>query len=226
MLVATRWNFLSSRSRANLMLKTCSQDAEHEIIGATKILRSDPEETAGTKMSARTNRRNRRAQPLAVAGVLLAASLALALASCATPGAEAETGSEAESSAEAPADSLQVDEIAEGTQASEVDVEIAGPAQVNFREITIPPGVSTGEHCHYGNLIGVVKQGTLTHYAPIYPDGVHEYQTGDSLVEGSGYVHEGRNEGTEDVILWVTYITPVGDVLAEPDLAKCDTASE
>jgi quercetin dioxygenase-like cupin family protein len=99
---------------------------------------------------------------------------------------------------------------------------VDGPTQVAFREITLPAGATTGRHCHDGQLIGTVKQGTLTHYAPVYPGGVHTYAAGDAIVEGSGYVHEGRNLGTENVVLWVTYVIPTGEPLAETDLSKCD----
>lgn len=113
-------------------------------------------------------------------------------------------------------------EIAEGDRAEGVDVSVAGPTQVNYREITIRPGAGTGLHCHYGQLIAVVAEGELTHYADIYPGGVHVYETGESIVEGAHYVHEGVNEGDEDVVLWVTYITPEGKPLAETDLTNCE----
>jgi quercetin dioxygenase-like cupin family protein len=113
-------------------------------------------------------------------------------------------------------------DLAAGTQEDGVDVEVAGPTQVAMREITIKPGAGTGEHCHYGQLIAVVEKGVFTHYAPIYPEGVHVYEAGDSIVEGSGYVHQGVNEGTEDVVLTVTYVIPAGEPLAETDLANCD----
>ncbi|GGM74025.1 hypothetical protein GCM10012275_50930 [Longimycelium tulufanense] len=116
-----------------------------------------------------------------------------------------------------------VREVAQGRQDAPVSVDVAGPVQVNFREIVLPPGSGTGKHCHYGQLIAVVKQGTFTHYAPIYPGGVHRYVAGDSVVEGSGYVHEGRNEGKQAVVLWVTYVTPEGKPLAETDLTKCSS---
>ena len=106
-----------------------------------------------------------------------------------------------------------------------MDVEVDGGAegvQVNFREITIEPGAGTGRHCHYGQLIAVVEQGDLTHYADIYPGGVHVYRTGESIIEGAGYPHEGRNEGQEDVVLMVSYVTPDGKPLAETDLTNCD----
>lgn len=120
------------------------------------------------------------------------------------------------------APSATVTELAEGAQDGPVKVEVDGPARVNFREITLPPGAATGKHCHYGQLVAVVKSGALTHYAPVYPGGVHTYRAGESLVEGPGYVHEGRNEGTQDVVLLVTYVTPQGKPLAESDLSKCE----
>lgn len=116
-------------------------------------------------------------------------------------------------------------DIAAGQQDEPVDVEVDGGADgvgVTFREITIEPGSGTGEHCHYGQLIAVVEQGELTHYAEIYAGGVHVYRTGDSIIEGAGYPHEGRNEGREDVVLMVTYVIPDGQPLAETDLAHCE----
>ncbi len=115
-----------------------------------------------------------------------------------------------------------VEELGKGEQDAAVDVEVAGPTQVAFRRITIHPGAGTGKHCHDGQLIAVVEQGEFTHYAPIYPGGVHVYHAGDSIVEGAHYVHEGKNEGTEDVVLLVTYVIPDGDPLAETDLTHCD----
>ncbi|MEV4432726.1 cupin domain-containing protein [Streptomyces sp. NPDC049585] len=120
----------------------------------------------------------------------------------------------------------RIEEIAQGTQTGPVKVAVLGPVQVNFREVTIPPGGSTGKHCHHGQLVGVVKSGTLTHYAPVYPGGVHVYRTGDSITEGKGYVHEGRNEGTTPLVLWATYMTPKGEPLADTDLSRCDRPHE
>ncbi len=115
-------------------------------------------------------------------------------------------------------------DLASGEQDGPVNVSVDGGADgvgVTFREITIKPGASTGVHCHYGQLIAVVQEGALTHYADIYPRGVHVYNTGDSIIEGAGYPHEGRNEGTSNVVLWVTYIIPEGKPLAETVLANC-----
>jgi quercetin dioxygenase-like cupin family protein len=113
-------------------------------------------------------------------------------------------------------------DLAVGAQEGDVDVEVDGPTQVVVKEITIAPGAGTGLHCHDGQLIGVIESGELTHYAPIYPTGVHVYSAGDSIIEGAHYVHEGKNEGTVPVVLTVTYVIPQGDPLAETDLSKCD----
>lgn len=123
-----------------------------------------------------------------------------------------------------PAPVVAVDHAA-GRQDAPVEVAVAGEdgVGVTFREITLAPGASTGRHCHYGQLVAVVKEGALTHYADVYPGGVHVYETGASIIEGAGYPHEGRNEGDEDVVLWVTYVIPEGKPLAEPDLSHCDT---
>lgn len=114
-----------------------------------------------------------------------------------------------------------VEELATGTDPSVVAVDVAGPSQVVFRRITIAPGAGTGEHCHDGQLLAVVEKGTLTHYAPIYPGGVHVYQAGDTILEGAHYVHQGKNEGTQDVVLLVTYVIAQGKPLAQTDLTQC-----
>jgi quercetin dioxygenase-like cupin family protein len=131
--------------------------------------------------------------------------------------------------APAPAESSQPPvtavDLAAGSQDDPVEVEVEGEdgVSVTFREITIAPGAGTGLHCHHGQLVAVVQQGELTHYADTHPDGVHVYRTGDSIIEGASYLHEGRNEGDVDVVLWVTYIIEEGEPLAETDLSRCDS---
>ena len=153
------------------------------------------------------------------AGIMLVALLAAGCAAGA-PVAQA-TSSPTPTASTAPVTAV---DLAEGTMDGPVEVDVASDAgvSVTFREITIAPGAGTGVHCHHGQLIAVVQQGTLTHYADIYPTGVHVYETGDSIIEGAGYQHEGRNEGDVDVILWVTYVIEEGEPLAETDLTRCD----
>jgi quercetin dioxygenase-like cupin family protein len=175
-------------------------------------------------------------RPATVVALALAVVFAATASGCAaTPAASvASAASSAEAVTPAPTPSpsalatdapVVVEELGKGEQDAAVDVEVAGPTQVAFRRITIHPGAGTGKHCHDGQLIAVVEQGTFTHYAPAYPGGVHVYQAGDSIVEGAHYVHEGKNEGTDDVVLLVTYVIPEGDPLSETDLTKCDPES-
>ncbi|BBY25969.1 cupin domain-containing protein [Mycolicibacterium sediminis] len=83
------------------------------------------------------------------------------------------------------------------------------------RQLTIAPGGTTGWHWHPGQVYGVIRQGTLTHYsANCEIDGV--YDAGDPITEetGPGYVHVGRNLGSEPLVMWVGYIVPEGQPLA------------
>lgn len=154
--------------------------------------------------------------------ILLVAALAglvLLAASCSSPAVVAPSATPTASSSPAP---VTAEDLAKGEDPDGVHVQVDGSSQVVFRKITLRPGGSTGEHCHAGQLIAVVEQGTFTHYAPVYPGGVHVYHAGDAIVEGKGYVHQGVNEGTEDVVLLVTYVIPEGQPLAQTDLTACD----
>jgi quercetin dioxygenase-like cupin family protein len=85
-----------------------------------------------------------------------------------------------------------------------------------FREITIAPGGSTGWHWHRGQLLGVIKEGTLTHNAAdCSVDGI--YPAGASIFEpsGSDRVHVGRNLGDTPLILQIFYVLPAGSALSE-----------
>lgn len=153
---------------------------------------------------------------------VLLCTAAFAMSACSTA-ADTQTESHSPSPVESHAPVEAVD-LAAGEQDAPVEVSVSGDdgVGVTFKEITLEPGATTGVHCHYGQLVAVVAEGSLTHYADIYPSGVHVYGKGDSIIEGAGYRHEGRNEGDENVVLWVTYIIPEGKPLAETDLSHCD----
>ena len=150
---------------------------------------------------------------------LVPAALALAGCAIATAGSGAAAGAAASTAPSPPA--MTAKELGVGTRQNPVDLRVEGPVRVTFREITIPPGGSTGRHCHDGSIVGVVKSGTLTHEAPVYPGGVHVYRSGDAIEEGPGYVHEGKNLGDEPLVLLAAYVVPEGYPLAETDLSRC-----
>jgi quercetin dioxygenase-like cupin family protein len=103
---------------------------------------------------------------------------------------------------------------ATGTSADGVRLNRKGPTDVTFRMVTIAPGGSTGWHYHDGELLAVVRSGTLTRY---FADCATETTVaGTSFVEPAGrrHVHLGRNLGPEPVVLWVAYVVPQGSPLA------------
>jgi len=168
-----------------------------------------------------------------------AAGLALAVGAVALTGCGGAAAPDGSTTATAPGATATAETPTPGESAAPVTaVDLAagaidGPVLVNvdggsdgvgvtFREITLQPGASTGRHCHDGQLIAVVSEGALTHYAPNHPGGVAVYEAGQAVIEGPGYVHEGRNEGDVPTVLWVTYVIPEGDPLAETDLSHCE----
>ncbi|KUO05655.1 hypothetical protein [Streptomyces caeruleatus] len=85
-----------------------------------------------------------------------------------------------------------------------------------LREVTLPPGQSTGWHYHDGPVHGYVQQGTLSHYHPdcaldgAYPQGTVVREPG-----GPGDVHLGRNLGDTTLVLEVFYVLPHGAPFSE-----------
>ncbi|MER5554380.1 cupin domain-containing protein [Streptomyces sp. NPDC002793] len=112
--------------------------------------------------------------------------------------------------------------VAEGTSEGPLRIDPPeGRADVTFRKITVQPGGSTGWHTHEGQLIAVVKSGTLTR--TLHDCSVEVTSAGTSFIEPSGadHRHIGRNLGTEPVVLWVTYLLPEGSELSD-DAAAVD----
>ncbi|MFE9727208.1 cupin domain-containing protein [Streptomyces sp. NPDC005794] len=116
--------------------------------------------------------------------------------------------------------------VAEGTSEGPLRIEPPeGRADVTFREITVQPGGSTGWHTHKGQLIAVVKSGTLTR--TLHDCSVEVTPAGTSFIEpsGAGHRHIGRNLGTQPVVLWVTYLLPEGSELSDDaDAVDCPAA--
>ncbi|WP_206309494.1 cupin domain-containing protein [Streptomyces sp. A0642] len=113
--------------------------------------------------------------------------------------------------------------VAQGTSLGTLKVKTPkGRTDVTFRTITIEPGGSTGWHTHSGQLIAVVKSGTLTR--TLDDCTVEATPAGTSFIEPSGAKHRhiGRNLGSEPVVLWVTYLLPEGSPLSDDaDAVDC-----
>ena len=98
--------------------------------------------------------------------------------------------------------------------------------------MTIAPGGSTGWHSHPGPAVVIVKSGSFTLY-----DGDDRKCRGTTysvdpaspvgkvfIDEGRGHVHIGRNEGSTNTELYVTYLdVPAGALprIDVPDPGNC-----
>lgn len=98
-----------------------------------------------------------------------------------------------------------------GVQAVVLSKQTVGGKDYIVTDLTIGPQGSTGWHTHAGEIYGVVKSGTLTHYsANCEQDGV--YAAGAPITDPTGaeHVHLARNLGPDPVVLEVTYVNPSG----------------
>lgn len=110
-----------------------------------------------------------------------------------------------------PGSGLGATELAKGTSHGTLRIKPPkGDTDVIVRTITVAPGGTTGWHHHDGQLIAVVRSGTLTR--TLADCSVEVSSAGDSFIEpaGANRVHVGRNLGTEPVVLYVTYLLPKG----------------
>jgi len=100
--------------------------------------------------------------------------------------------------------------LATGTSPDGIMVTSRQKTDVAVLEITIAPGGSTGWHYHDGEVIAVVKSGTLTR--TLHDCSTEVTSVGGSFVEPAGrpHVHVGRNLGSEPVVLLATYVLPAG----------------
>ena len=103
---------------------------------------------------------------------------------------------------------------------SGLDLIVRKDIDVVTQSITIAPGGHTGWHRHSGPAIVTVTAGTLTLYGANDQHCMgHAFTVGDTFVDEGRMTHIGRNEGSADVGLSVTYFVPVGgDIrLDQPD---------
>jgi len=116
-----------------------------------------------------------------------------------------------------PGSGVTVQLLAQGNLPEQVQVKVkAGTEnkidvfQIQTYKITIPPGAFTGWHQHGGPHLIVVASGVLTYYKGDDPTctGVN-YPAGSSILDPGFTTHYVRNEGTVDVVNYVTQLLPV-----------------
>ncbi|MEU8530296.1 cupin domain-containing protein [Streptomyces sp. NPDC048629] len=115
--------------------------------------------------------------------------------------------------------------LAKGTSDGDLRIKPAkGDTDVTVRTITIAPGGTTGWHHHPGQVIVVVRSGTLTR--TLDDCSLEVTPAGKAFIEPAGHKHRhlGRNLGTEPLVLYVSYLLPKGAPLSvdeeAPDCAQ------
>ena len=117
-----------------------------------------------------------------------------------------------------PGSGVTVQLLASGNLSDPVQVKVKQESKTNMDvtqiqtyKITIPPGAFTGWHQHGGPHLIVVATGTLTYYEGDDPTctGV-QYAAGTSILDAGLHTHFVRNEGSVDVVTYVTQLLPTG----------------
>jgi quercetin dioxygenase-like cupin family protein len=97
---------------------------------------------------------------------------------------------------------------------AKVRLKTNGPIELITQRIVAEPGASFGWHSHPGENVNVVKQGTLTLYHDDACAQGMEFGPGTSFPTHPSDVHLARNEGTDTLVFFATYLAP----LATPPL--------
>lgn len=89
-----------------------------------------------------------------------------------------------------------------------VHLKTKGPIEVITQRVEAAPGSSFGWHSHPGENVNVVAQGTLTLYHAEHCTEAIAYGPGTSFATHPEGVHLARNEGSETVVVYATYLAP------------------
>ncbi len=120
-----------------------------------------------------------------------------------------------------PASGLTTEPIASGNLSGPIDAKFKSPSGVVHTDVTkitmikqtLTPGGTTGWHQHGGPIWVVIASGTLTLYDGDDPSctGV-VYPPGSAFLDPGNHTHLARNEGSENVVVYVTFMLPEGGV--------------
>ena len=118
-----------------------------------------------------------------------------------------------------PASGLTIEPIASGSLSDPVEAKFKPQSGVVHTDVTkitmnkqtLAPGGTTGWHQHGGPIWVVVASGTLTLYDGDNPSctGV-VYPAGSAFMDPGDHTHLARNEGSENVVVYVTFMLPEG----------------
>lgn len=105
-------------------------------------------------------------------------------------------------------------EAGEKVNTQMLKLDIRKDVDVVTQTITFVPDGQFGWHSHPGPVFVTIVEGELTYYDSDENCTSVVYSAGDSFIdEGGGHVHFARNEGETDLVLYATYLVPVGAAL-------------
>jgi quercetin dioxygenase-like cupin family protein len=94
---------------------------------------------------------------------------------------------------------------------TEVGIVQADVSRINVIRYTITPGGVFGWHQHGGPLWATVVSGNLTIYHGDDPTCTGEvYPAGSVFMDAGNHTHNARNEGSENLVVLVTFMLPEG----------------
>jgi quercetin dioxygenase-like cupin family protein len=87
-------------------------------------------------------------------------------------------------------------------------IKTKGAFEIVTQKIVAQPGATFGWHHHPGENVNVVAQGTLSLYHAKDCTTEVNYLTGSGFTTSPDEVHLARNEGTELLVIYATYLVP------------------
>jgi quercetin dioxygenase-like cupin family protein len=87
-------------------------------------------------------------------------------------------------------------------------IKTKGAFEIVVQKIVAEPGATFGWHYHPGENINVVAQGTLSLYHAKKCTLEVTYPTGSGFSTSPDEVHLARNEGTDTLVIYATYLVP------------------
>ena len=87
-------------------------------------------------------------------------------------------------------------------------IKTKGEFEIVVQKIVAAPGATFGWHYHPGENVNVVAQGTLSLYHAKKCTVEINYAAGSGFSTSPDEVHLARNEGTDTLIIYATYLVP------------------
>lgn len=116
--------------------------------------------------------------------------------------------------------------MSKATTEDAMKVRFSGPSTIEFVQFTIAPKGTSGLEAHGGTAVVNVNEGTATLRTPEGGDcASRTVEAGAGFVVPAGNVHEVRNEGSEPLELYVTYLTASDADAAAPGAGPCEAAT-